>query len=150
MESLLRDLKFSARSLLKQWGFTTIAVITLAIGIGATTTIFSVVNGLLLRPLPGVSKPNRLADVYATEANGSSFHTFSYPDYLYYRDQNKVFDGLMAYTGIPLNLNTGAQPERLQPVADIVKAQRQDASPEGARFEPTPRSRPASQACARS
>lgn len=113
MGSLLRDLKFSARSLLKHRGFTAIAVITLAIGIGATTTIFSVVNGLLLRPLPGVSKSDRLVDVYATEANGSSFHTFSYPDYLYYREQNKVFDGLMAYTGVPINLNAGAQPERI-------------------------------------
>ncbi|MGI9067167.1 MAG: ABC transporter permease, partial [Pyrinomonadaceae bacterium] len=112
MESLLRDLKFSARSLFKHWGFTAIAVITLAIGIGATTTIFSVVNGILLRPLPGVSSSDRLADVYATEANGSSFHTFSYPDYLSYRDQDKVFDGLMASTGVPLNLHAGAQTER--------------------------------------
>ena len=113
MEAIIKDLRYGIRSLLKRPGFTAIAVITLTIGIGATTTIFSVVNGLLLRPLPGVSKPDRLADVYATEANGSSFHTFSYPDYLYYREQNKVFDGLMAYTGVPLNLNAGAQPERI-------------------------------------
>ena len=113
MDSFLKDLRFGIRSLLKRPGFTAVAVITLTIGIGATTTIFSVVNGLLLRPLPGVSKPDRLADVYATEANGSSFHTFSHPDYLYYREQNKVFDGLMAYTGVPLNLNAGAQPERI-------------------------------------
>src|SRR2546430_1436900 len=89
MQAIIKDLRYGIRSLLKRPGFTAIAVITLTIGIGATTTIFSVVNGLLLRPLPGVSKPDRLADVYATEANGSSFHTFSYPDYLYYREQNK-------------------------------------------------------------
>jgi predicted permease len=113
MDSLLKDIRYGVRSLLKRPGFTAIAAITLALGIGANTTIFSVVNGILLRPLPGISRPDRLIDVHATEPNGSSFHSFSYPDYEYYREHNQVFDGLMAYTGIPLSMNAGSQPERI-------------------------------------
>jgi predicted permease len=99
--------------LLRRPGFTLVAVITLAIGIGANTTIFSVVNGILLRPPSGVVRPNRLVDLHATESNGSSFHSFSYPDYQYYRDQNRVLAGLAAYTAMPLSMNAGAQPERI-------------------------------------
>src|SRR5438132_6336967 len=113
MESLIKDIRYGIRSLLKRPGFTIVAVITLALGIGANTTIFSVVNGLLLRPPAAVTRPDRLVDVYATEPRGSSFHSFSYPDYLYYRDQNKVFAGVVAYTAMPLSMNAGAQPERI-------------------------------------
>ena len=113
MDTLFRDIRYGFRSLLKRPGFTIVAALTLAVGIGANTTIFSVVNGLLLRPLPGISQANELVDVHATEPGGSSFHSFSYPEYLYFRDQNKVFDGLMAHTGMPLSMNAGAQPERV-------------------------------------
>ncbi len=113
MNTLWQDARYGLRLLWKQPSFTLVAVLSLAIGIGANTTIFSVVNAVLLRPLPGIAQPARLVDVHATEANGSSYHTFSYPDYAYYREQNKTFAGLMAYSGIPLSLNAGAQPERL-------------------------------------
>jgi hypothetical protein len=113
METLLKDIRYGIRSLLKRPGFTAIAVLTLALGIGANTTIFSVVNGLLLRRLPGVEQPARLVDLHSTAPNGSSFHSFSYPDYQFYRDQNNVFDGLLVYTAMPLNMNAGSQPERV-------------------------------------
>jgi predicted permease len=113
MDTLLKDIRYGIRGLLKRPGFTGVAVITLALGIGANTTIFSVLNGLLLRPPAAVTRPDRLVDVHATEPRGSSFHSFSYPDYLYYRDHNKVFAGLVAYTAMPLSMNAGAQPERI-------------------------------------
>jgi predicted permease len=113
MDTLLRDIRYGIRSLLKRPGFTAIAVITLALGIGANTTIFSVVNGVLLRPLPGITQPDRLVDVHATAPNGSSFHSFSHSEFLYYREQTKQLDGLIAYTGEPFNMNTGSQPERV-------------------------------------
>jgi predicted permease len=113
METLLKDIRYGARGLLKRPAFTLVAVITLAIGIGATTTIFSVINGVLLRPPAGVVQPGKLVDLHATESNGSSFHSFSYPDYQYYRDQNGVLNGLAAYTAMPLSMNAGAQPERI-------------------------------------
>jgi predicted permease len=113
METLLNDIRYGARGLIKRPAFTLVAVITLAIGIGANTTIFSVVNGLLLRAPAGVVQPSRLVDLHATESNGSSFHSFSYPDYQYYRDQNGVLSGLTAYTAMPLSMNAGGQPERI-------------------------------------
>ena len=113
METLLRDIRYGVRSLLKRPGFTAVAAVTLALGIGATTTIFSVVNGILLRPLPGIERPDRLIDVHATAPSGSSFHSFSHPEFLYYRQQTNLLDGLIAYTGTPFNMNTGGQPERV-------------------------------------
>ena len=113
METLFRDIRYGVRSLLKRPGFTMVAVLTLAIGIGANTTIFSVVNGILLRPLPGITHSGALVDMHATEPSGSSFHSFSYPEYVYFRDQNKVFDGLMAHTGMPVSMTAGAEPERV-------------------------------------
>ena len=113
METLFRDIRYGVRSLLKRPGFTMVAVLTLAIGIGANTTIFSVVNGILLRPLPGITHSGALVDMHATEPSGSSFHSFSYPEYVYFRDQNKVFDGLMAHTGMPVSMTGGAEPERV-------------------------------------
>lgn len=104
METLFKDLQFGARSLLKRPGFTTIAVLTLALGIGANTAIFSVVNATLMRPLPVVD-PDRLVFVF----NGRPGSVFSYPDYAAMRDQNNVFDGLVAWGGITASLNSNDQ-----------------------------------------
>jgi predicted permease len=112
LDSLIKDIRYGIRGLLKRPGFTLVAVITLAVGIGANTTIFSVVNSLLLKPPAGVTQTSRLVDVHMTAASGSSFHSFSYPDYQYYRDQNKVFSGLVSSTAMPLSLNAGV-PERI-------------------------------------
>ena len=104
MDTLLKDLHYGIRSLLKRPGFTAIAVLTLALGIGANTAIFSVVNATLMRPLP-VANPERLVFVF----NGPAGNVFSYPDYAAFRDQNNVFDGLLAFGGITASLNSNDQ-----------------------------------------
>ena len=104
MDTLLKDLSFGLRSLLKRPGFTAIAVLTLALGIGANTAIFSVVNATLMRPLPVVD-PDRLVFVF----NGPPGSVFSYPDYAAMRDHNNVFDGLIAWGGITASLNSNDQ-----------------------------------------
>ncbi|MBD0374003.1 MAG: ABC transporter permease, partial [Pyrinomonadaceae bacterium] len=112
MNNLWQDVRFGLRMMLKTPGYTIIAVITMMLGIGANTTIFSVVNAILLRPLP-VAQPERLVNLHSTSPDGSSFHSFSYPDYLDYRDQSEVFDGLAAYTINTYSLSTGGQSERI-------------------------------------
>ncbi len=104
MDTLIKDLKFGIRSLLKRPGFTAIAVLTLALGIGANTAIFSVVNATLMQPLPVVD-PDRLVFVF----NGPPGSVFSYPDYAALRDQNNVLDGLIAWGGITASLNSNDQ-----------------------------------------
>src|SRR5215510_11170600 len=108
LEDLLQDLRYGARMLLKNSGLTTIAAITLALGIGANTTIFSFINGLALRPIVGVKEPERLVAVYTSDySSGQLYSDSSYPDYVDIRDQTDVFSGLAAYSGTTLTL-TGA------------------------------------------
>jgi len=101
MTGLLQDIRYALRQLRKSPGFTAVAVLTLALGIGANTSIFTVVNGLLLKMLP-VKEPQRLAVVGdPTRVGGRSNGTpradiFSYPLYKELRDQNSVFDGVCA------------------------------------------------------
>ncbi|HEX6284163.1 MAG TPA: ABC transporter permease, partial [Pyrinomonadaceae bacterium] len=98
MDSLIKDLKFAFRSLVKRPGFTVIAVVTLALGIGGSTSIFTVVNAALLRGLPYKS-PDRLYHIWEkTPQDAFSKREFSYPDYQDYQ-KNNVFEGLAAYTG---------------------------------------------------
>ena len=102
MNTLWQDLSYGARMLCKKPGFTLIVVITMALGIGANTAIFSVINSLLLRPLP-VERPD---EVVAISRGDGTAATASYLDYLYYRDQNQVFYGLAAsaLVGVALGL----------------------------------------------
>ena len=77
----MNDLKFAVRQLLKNPGFTAVAVLTLALGIGANATIFSIINSILIKPLR-VSRPEQLAGIYQHDRdNPDSFHLFSYPDF---------------------------------------------------------------------
>jgi predicted permease len=110
---LWQDLCYGARMLMKNPGFTLIAVMTLALGIGANTAVFSFINPLLFKPLPGVTRPERLAQVSRTY-DGHGFSEFSYPDYLDYRDYNTVMSGLAVRKGGSFNLNDGREAERLE------------------------------------
>src|SRR5919107_220308 len=87
MRTLLKDLKFGARALWKSPGFTLVAVVSLALGVGANTAIFSLVNTVLLRPLP-VEKPERLVSV-SVLGKDDSMLAFSYPTYKDYRDRGR-------------------------------------------------------------
>jgi len=112
MQKLWQDLRFAVRMMWKNPGVTLVVMLSLAIGIGANTMIFSLINAILLRPLPGIVEQNRLADIHGTDASGKTYRGLSYPDYEYYRDENKVFDGLLAMSYMSLSLNTGGTPER--------------------------------------
>jgi predicted permease len=111
MQTLLQDMRYSLRTLLKQPGFTFVAVITLALGIGANTAIFSLVNTVLLRPFP-VTRPNEL---YALSAIGKNdgILAFSYPQYIDFRDRNDTLDGLFATRISPMSLSREGNNERV-------------------------------------
>ncbi len=109
---LWQDVRYGARMLLKTPGFTAVAVLSLALGIGANTAIFSLVDKVLIRKLP-VGEPERLVVVTASRGQGVST-TFGYPDFADYRDRNEVFEGLVCYTQRALTLSEGGQAERIQ------------------------------------
>jgi putative ABC transport system permease protein len=111
METLLSDLRYGARMLFKHPGFTAVAVITMALGIGANTAIFSVVNALLLRP-PDYAEPERLVTVWGTTPSIDR-ETASYPDYLDWRDQNTSFSSLAGVAFISANVTGDGEPERM-------------------------------------
>ena len=111
MEQLWSDVRLAARVLAKSPGFTAVAVLSLALGIGANATIFSLLNALLLRPLPG-RDPARLVTVYTSDFSGPLFAQSSYPDYLDFRSQSQAFDGLAAYAPQPLLLTHAGESRR--------------------------------------
>ncbi|HEV7683393.1 MAG TPA: ABC transporter permease, partial [Pyrinomonadaceae bacterium] len=112
MGTLIKDIQYGLRSFAKRPGFTLIAVITLALGIGANTAIFSLVNTVLLRPLP-VPRPQELTEVYGTFHNGADYTIQSYPNYKDYRDRNDVFSGLIAYRFDPMSISHQSNNERV-------------------------------------
>ncbi len=112
MQDLWQDLRFGARMLLKQPGFTLIAVLTLALGIGANTAIFSIVNAVLLRPF-AYQAPERLVIVQERISAGGI--TVSYPNFADWRAQNKAFASIAAVRGNEnFNFTGAGEPERLQ------------------------------------
>ncbi len=112
MNSIIKDVKFALRGLLKHPAFTAIAVVTLALGIGGSTSIFTVVNAALLRGLPYKS-PDRLYHIWEqTPKQEFPKREFSYPDYQDYQ-QNNVFEGLAAYSGGGAILSGQGDPESL-------------------------------------
>src|SRR6185503_19455494 len=111
MDSLLKDLRYAARTLLKSPAFTVVAMITLALGIGANTAIFSVLNGVLLRPLP-YPKSDDL--VFLSERDQQMKRLFiAWPNYLDWRNQNQVFESMGAYNRDSYNLAGAGEPQRL-------------------------------------
>src|SRR6201984_1610750 len=96
METLLQDIRFGFRQLIKQPGFAALAIISMALGIGANTSIFSLVDTALLRPL-AVKEPSQLVELYGTLHNGTDWSLQSYPNYKDYRDRNSACSGLLFY-----------------------------------------------------
>ena len=92
---MIRDLFYGFRVLARNRGFAVTSALVLGLGIGVNTAIFSLVNALLLRPLPGIEAQDELVTLGRTN-DGTGFDTFSYPDYLDYREQRTSFEGLVA------------------------------------------------------
>lgn len=115
LDVLLQDLRYSLRTLRRYPGFAAVAIITLALGIGANTTIFSLVNGVLLRPLP-FAHPQQLAFVFSTFSGQETYGTgtTSPPDFRALRERNHTLAALSAYYNTGLNLTGTAQPERVR------------------------------------
>src|SRR6185436_4382308 len=117
MSTFLQDLKYGARLLVKTPGFTAIAALSLALGIGANTTIFTLVNAVLLNPLP-VEDPSQLVSVFTTDernqGTGLDFLQTSPMNFKDLRDKNEVFSGMTGHVGLPLNITGGSgQPEQI-------------------------------------
>ncbi|HET7871621.1 MAG TPA: ABC transporter permease, partial [Terriglobales bacterium] len=112
MDSLVQDLRFGVRMLRKNLGFTIVAVAVLAVGIGATTAIFSVVDAVLLRPLP-FAGADRLVLVQNNYQNYGNT-PLSYPQFLYWRDQHQVFENVITSFGGTAALTGAGEPEQLR------------------------------------
>src|SRR3954452_3824342 len=112
MDSLLQDVRYAARKLLRSPGFTFIAVITLALGIGATTAMWAIVDGILIRPLP-YPDPSRLVRVTSLSKEKKP-NAMSAPDFIDYRDQSKSFVAMAAMDDDNVNLvRAGSEPTRI-------------------------------------
>ena len=115
-----QDLRYAVRMLAKNPGFTAVAVVTLALGIGANTTIFSLANAILLRPMAG-KNPGELVSVYTSDFSGPPYGSSSYPDYRDFRAQSQeVLTGLAACTPFPISWRSGERTEVV--FAELVSA----------------------------
>jgi macrolide transport system ATP-binding/permease protein len=112
MERLLQDIRFGLRQLLRKPGFAALAIISMALGIGANTSIFSLLDTVLFRPLP-VHEPGRLVQLFGTVHKGADVTLQSYLNYKDYRDRNTVLEGLSAYAFVVSSLSHGAKNERV-------------------------------------
>ncbi|HKC88188.1 MAG TPA: ABC transporter permease, partial [Blastocatellia bacterium] len=112
-DEMIQDLRFGFRMLLKNPGFTAVAVLTLALGIGANTAIFSVINGVLLRPLP-FHEPGRLAMLWTDDLKRNLREVATaYPNFLDWRNQSQSFADMAIFSGNPLVLIDAEEPERI-------------------------------------
>ena len=121
MSTLLTDLRYAVRVLLKKPGFTAIAVLTLALGIGLNTAVFSAIEAMILRPLPGVRDADRLVQLYRTYPGGFDYGSNSVPHYLDIRERaTDVFSGVTAWDYAPISLSSGGETQRV--MGQIVSA----------------------------
>lgn len=111
METIFQDLKFGLRRLLKSPAFSLVAILSLALGIGANTAIFSLVNMILFRPLP-VANPEEVVAVSALMKDGS-FTAHSYPNFIDFKDRNEVLSGLLAYRFSPMSVSRNGNNEKV-------------------------------------
>ena len=106
MTGLFQDVRYALRQLRKSPAFTTVAVLTLGLGIGLNSAIFTLFDALTLRPLP-ISDPDAVVNVYQRiQDEAGSYRSFSYPEYVALRQSNAVFSGLIAYSWIPAEIVT--------------------------------------------
>ena len=113
MDSFLHDLKNGVRMLLKNSGFTIVAVLTLALGIGANTAVFSLVNSVILRPLP-LPDSRQLMVLFVKDGDGAPGWGAAYPDFEDVRQQNRSFQGITAYAPQSVNLTGREEPTRIR------------------------------------
>jgi putative ABC transport system permease protein len=114
MDTFVHDMRYGLRLFTKSPGFSLVAVLALALGICANTTIFSFINGLLLRPLSGLKEPERLVAVYTSDYSSGRYGGSSFPDYIDFRNQADAFEGLAAYEGAVMTLSAADGAERLR------------------------------------
>src|SRR5215831_17805100 len=113
MENVLQDIRYGMRMLLKAPSFSIVATIALALGIGGNTAIFSVVNAVLLRPLP-FPNPDGLMSVFEADAShGVDRGSYSYPNFFDLREQNHVFENVSAYHDSDFIMTGRGEPTRL-------------------------------------
>src|SRR5204862_4357190 len=112
METLLHDIRFGFRQLMKQPGFAALAIISMALCIGANTSIFSLVDTALLRPL-AVKEPSQLVELYGTLHSGADWSLQSYPNYKDYRDRTTAFSGLFVYRVVVSSLTVNNSSQRV-------------------------------------
>src|SRR4029077_15022400 len=110
---MLKDLRFALRQLVKQWGFTAIAVLTLALAIGATTAVLSLVNALLVRPLPYRAPQQLVLLLQHFHAQNLERIPVSPPEYIDYETRVRGLEKIGAFTYASFNLAGGNQPERI-------------------------------------
>ena len=109
---MIQDIKYALRMLVRSPAFTLIAALSLALGIGANTAIFSLINAVLLRPIP-VDDPARLASVFTTDQRNPGNLPLSHLNYKDLRDQNKVFSGMAAFAFAQVNWSSGRESEQI-------------------------------------
>src|SRR5262249_1997259 len=110
MESLLQDVRYGLRSLLQRPGFALASILSLGLGIGASTVVFTCLKAVYLRPLPGVHDSASLLTINRRDGDRGGLSN-SWEDYRYYRDHNAVFDGVLAHDFAVFNLSAQRSPE---------------------------------------
>jgi putative ABC transport system permease protein len=112
MDTLIQDIRFAVRLLIKNRSFTAVAALTLALGIGANTAIFSLVNAVLLRQL-SYKNPDQLVWIWSARTDNRDKTRFSLPDFIDYRDQNQTLEQISAFSTWSANLVNTGEPERV-------------------------------------
>ncbi|HEY8548874.1 MAG TPA: ABC transporter permease [Vicinamibacterales bacterium] len=112
MDQLLQDVRYAVRTLRKTPLITVLAIVCLALGIGANTTMFSVVHSTLIQPLP-FTEPDRLVDIWAVSPDGDDTAAVSYPDYLDWKRETRSFEQLVGFSYRSLTLGGNGDPERV-------------------------------------
>src|SRR5262245_48725813 len=113
-EDMFQDLRFGVRMLMKSPGFALVAVFSLALGIGANSSVFSLLDAILLKPLP-VKQPGQLVivGIQTPSQPGRGFSLYSYPVFREMREKNTVFSDMFARSGLQMSLSSGGQSERV-------------------------------------